>query len=82
MLDYTKQTSQDWLIIETWVSPTDDKFIICRRKGERSPICWGAFYNDKKGYWNYGHYDYESLEDARRDMLNMYLNKYKLKLIK
>ena len=78
--NYEYESKQGHKILEIWKSLVDDTayFVIVKRDRDFS---WGAFYNIEKGYWSYGHYNYDSIESARSHMLKMYKD-YKLHLIR
>ena len=80
---YNKETLQKWLILETWKSPNNELFVITRNpKRCNNQFAWGSYYDIRIGQWSHGHYDFENLDEARRDLLNRYMNSKKLILIK
>ena len=82
---FIKVTHQNHEILEIWEGINQDGrkgyFVIARNPHRlRHQYEWGAFYNMEDGCWGFGHYDFETLSQARKDMLFVY-SAYELDLI-
>lgn len=65
--------SQGWRIMEKYSNPRGEEFVIVYRP-LTDDFAWGSFYNEETGQWAWGHYNYSSLADARKVMLESYTN--------